>query len=839
LKSFLVLYIVLLSLTFCNAQENKRSITATRIETPIKIDGILDEDAYRQSPKCNNFIQTEPTPGIIASLPTEVTILYDDRSIYVGARMYDDNPKAILKELSLRDQLPNADNFRIFFDPYSSGLHGFKFIVTSTGVQIDASVTNHMDDNNWNAVWRSKVGFDDKGWVVELEIPFSALRFPSRDVPSWGLQVGREIRRLREISYWSPIDPAINGWVQQSGKMEGIHSVKTPIRLALAPFIATYQELSVLPKKDSPNQYNYSGPSFVAGMDLKYGINDAFTLDMTLIPDFGQVISDRQVLNLSPFEVFFEENRQFFTEGTDLFNKGRLLYTRRVGGNPYFLNSARYQKYILPTISTNESINDLDYTTSVINATKISGRTSSGLGVGIFNAVEGEKFAFVDNLEVSTVRKITTNPLTNYNAIVLDQNLPNNSSISFMNTNVMRRGLAHDANVTGGFFNFRSKNQQYGLQGQVVNSNKFFGDSISSGYSYSILGGKVSGLWTYKLRHVLETHDYDPNDLGFLFSPNEVTYGLEGGYNQFSPKNKNYQFYSFTANVDYGSLQRPHVYNDFFSTLRGFFMLKSRLAYGFNLRFEPFDTRDYFEPRRDDFSRYLRWSANYMASAFISSDYRKPFAIDLDYSYRFFEDSDRANRTIGISPRFRFSDHFSLIGDINISLADLEPGYVASQNSASIFGMIPVKDDVMGERDRTTIENVLTARYIFNNVNGINVRIRHYWDRVDYQYFGHLDALGRMDYIIDNLVFVSLKERFDRNLSIFNIDLQYNWRFAPGSDLIVSYQNQIFSNAKDKNTTFIESFQDLLLANRSNEFSIRALYYLDYDRMTKSLKTKV
>jgi hypothetical protein len=191
-------------------------------------------------------------------------------------------------------------------------------------------VSNNDEDYNWNAVWSSEISINENNWTVELKIPFSSLRFTSNEQQQWGMQFNREIRRFREQSYWNPVDPSVQGWVQQSGLLTHLENIKTPVRLGLFPYVSGYLDHTNDPKSNT----SVTNTAYNAGLDVKYGINDAFTLDMTLIPDFGQVISDRQVLNLTPFEVFFEENRQFFTEGTELFNKGNLFYSRRIGSTP-------------------------------------------------------------------------------------------------------------------------------------------------------------------------------------------------------------------------------------------------------------------------------------------------------------------------------------------------------------------------------------------------------------------------------------------------------------------------------------------------------------------------
>jgi len=152
-------------------------------------------------------------------------------------------------------------------------------------------------------------------------------------------------------------------------------------------------------------------------MDVKYGINQSLTLDMTLIPDFGQVQSDNQVLNLTPFEVKFNENRAFFTEGTELFNKGNLFYSNRIGGRPL-------QYWDLYGMATDSSwtIVKNPSETKLINATKISGRLQNGLGIGFFNVITEPQHAVVEDLN-KVQHKVETSPLTNYNILVLNQSL--------------------------------------------------------------------------------------------------------------------------------------------------------------------------------------------------------------------------------------------------------------------------------------------------------------------------------------------------------------------------------------------------------------------------------
>ena len=822
MKHFFVLSIIsiVLSLipTDVNATNPNKSIKANRCNQAVKIDGLLTEDIWQVSEKATAFIQNEPIPGKPSTFETESYFLYDNNAVYIGARMYDAEPNKILKELSLRDQIGNADNFTVFFDTYKSGLNGFLFTVTASGVQGESIVSNNSEDPNWNAVWESAVNIDELGWTVEIKIPYSSLRFPSSVVQDWHVQFGREIRRLREFSHWSPINPLIEGWVQQAGLVTSIENVKSPVRLSLTPYLSGYVNTTYNPSLNSEKLT--TGTAYSAGLDLKYGINDAFTLDMTLIPDFGQVISDKQVLNLSPFEVFFEENRQFFTEGTELFNKGNLFYSRRIGGSPLYYDSINDLLLEGETIQTNPSI------TQLFNATKISGRTKSGTGLGIFNAIVGEEFATVKRAD-GTERSIKTNPTTNYNAFVIDQNLKNNSFISLVNTNVLREGSDYDANVTGTFFNFKTKDQRFFISGSGVLSQKMYKDSTDFGHSYNVALGKISGNWTYEIGHGVESENYDPNDMGFLMSPNEKFFYAEGAYTQYKPKNDDIQRYKIEANTSYGRLFKPDVFTDYAINVEGFMLWKTRYGVGINGRFEPFETYDYFEPRTENFSRALIWPSSYNIGGFVSSDYRKPFAYDVKINVRDFDAIGRNIVMTSIDPRIRFTDKLSVFTSTVITAIKREPGYVNKTLAQSIEGVFE-EDILMGVRDRLIVENSLTSKFTFNSVMNINVRIRHYWDKVRYQSFGILSEEGYVEEISFNGKNDSGDPIYDRNVNIFNVDLQYNWRFAPGSDIVIVWKNQIFNSDKNYERDYFKNLGGLFDSIQSNSFSVRVLYFLDY-----------
>jgi hypothetical protein len=217
------------------AQTEVKEINAYRIDTPVEVDGRLTETHWMLAEPATDFIQEDPYPGTDADLPTEVRVLYTDDAIYIGARMYDPEPDEILRELSERNDIGNADHFQVIIDPYRDGINGYSFAVTSSGVQRDARMYDNRVDAAWDAVWESAVVIDSLGWVVEMRIPYSAIRFPRRNIQDWSINFGRNIRSTREQSWWSEVNPNIDGVLQQSGILRGLTNLEPPLRLSLIP----------------------------------------------------------------------------------------------------------------------------------------------------------------------------------------------------------------------------------------------------------------------------------------------------------------------------------------------------------------------------------------------------------------------------------------------------------------------------------------------------------------------------------------------------------------------------------------------------------------------------
>lgn len=794
----------------------KKVYNATKsYEKPV-IDGLVNEAIWLQvADVADKFVQNSPDLGKPSNYRSEVKVIYDDEALYIGAILYDESPDSILTQLTARDELGNCDWFGIVMDTYEDGINGVGFIVSAAGVQFDTKYSTYGEDENWNAVWESAVMIIERGWSVEMKIPYSALRFPDKAEQSWNFNIVRTVRRTRETSWWNFLDRSQNGFLNQAGTLKGMKDIKSPIRLFFNPYIS-----GNLNGTSTDGEVSWSR-GFNIGMDIKYGINEAYTLDMTLVPDFGQVVSDDVVLNLSPFEVRFDENRQFFTEGTELFQKADLFYSRRIGGRPDGYRNVREMEEEGFTIKENP--NDIQ----LINSTKVSGRGKNGLGIGVLNSVTNSSTAIVEDAD-GIIKEIETEPLTNYNVIVFDQNLKNNSYVSLINTNVFRNGEAYEANVTGTEFQLQNKKNTYSFNGSGSLSQKYF-DGFNNpdlGYRYNVSFGKTSGNFQFRYTNAVVSDTYDNNDLGFLFSDNRIDNTIRLTLNRFKPigifQRGNINFTAFTRHQY--STQR---FANLGLRLEGFAMTNDFFAFGFGAFNAPVEAYDIFELRTSN--RVLAVPTNNAIWGWISTDYRNPFAIDINVFRESFNQSfdgeKRGNLGINISPIVRVSDKLSFRSSTDFNITNNFIGFV-DRDSLS-------EEPIVGIRDRLDIENVISGSYIFNNVMGLTLRMRHSWSRATHSEFYFVDDEGHLMSPLTDF-----PNDYDFNFNFFSIDLVYSWQFAPGSFLTANWKNNILAVNSIIDQNYFQNLQSTWQNDQTNLFSVKILYFLDYLTLEQVMNKK-
>ncbi|WP_231427039.1 DUF5916 domain-containing protein [Pedobacter sp. Leaf250] len=805
MKRWATLFFIFLY-SYCAAQDpaKQKELQAIRtVQTP-KIDGVLDDACWVNVPIATDFFEIRPVPGRVEkkNRRTEMKVLYDDVAIYVYARMYDDKD-SVLHELVSRDNIGNADFISIIVDPFYDKMNGNGFFVTAAGVQFDAKYSQVGDeDPNWNAVWESAVKIDDLGWTCEMKIPYSALRFSSKDVQNWGLNFSRRIQRTNIQTFWNFVDPKVNGFINQEGLWTGIKDIKPPLRLSFSPYVSAYVNhypANIPGVKNTTSRFN-------GGMDVKYGINNSFTLDMTLVPDFGQVQSDNRILNLTPFEVKFNENRQFFTEGTELFNKGDLFYSKRIGSIPSYYNYSG--------VGQNDKIIRDQTEAKVLNATKISGRTAKGLGIGIFNAITNSMQTEVEDAS-GNVRNVETQPLTNYNILVFDQSLKNNSSATFINTNVLRQGSAYDANVSALLFNLNNKDNKYFINGGAKMS-YLRGEESSSGYSYTLRLGKQSGNFTWNYNQVYADAKFDPSDMGFFTNNNFLDQRIGFGYNIFKPSKWFNEMQSW-LNVIYSRRVNPGDYQSTSANGGAYVRFKNLWSAEIEMNYGA-KRNDFYEARN---GQVYKAPESYGIGLYINPNRAK--AYNFGGNVRFFEQQLFGGKEYNfyLFQNYRLNDKVAFGLDLNFNPNYNYVNWVTSQGGQAIFSRY----------DRRTVENSFDAKYTFTNLMGVTVVLRHYWsDRRNKEFYLLKPDGNLMDYQGPALTGT------DRNYNVFNIDLIYTWQFAPGSTLSVSYKDAAETYDSYFTQRYNKNLNGILSAPQNNSLSVKVLYFVDYLDLKKKRK---
>ena len=800
MKNIFFFLIVLLNCSFIFSQE-KKTLTATRISETPKIDGVLDDTVWNNLPYYGDFNMLEPgTQGDISfGYQTRVQLAYDDTAVYIAAYMEDPNPSNIASQFSQRDDVrAQADFITVALNTYNDGTNETRFGVTSAGTIFDSKISINDEDLGYNVVFESKISMDSKGWYAEFKIPYNALRFPELEIQNWSINFYRRIINSNETHSFAAIDNTKGKATQYNAPLLGIEKINPPTRLTFFPF--TQGVVSALEGKTTK--------SFSAGMDLKYGLSDSFTLDATLIPDFGQAAFDEVTLNLGPFEQTFEEQRQFFTEGTELFNKGRLFFSRRVGGSP---------SKEITDLQENEIVDQYPESVNLLNAIKVSGRTKDNLGFGFFNAITEKTYARVLNEQTGATTQVLVEPLTNYNILVLDQQFNDNSSISLINTNVTRDGQFRDANTTAIVYDVSDKQNTYNISGRNVASNVSKDNGISTGFLSEIELSRIKGKFRYRLEHKLANTTYDINDLGLNRRNNYNNLEAEISYENFEP-NKTFNKYKFELSTRHRRLYNPNVITGNSFRFESFFVLKSRIAFGGFMDYRT-SRDDYFEPRVE--GKYVTFSKSLGSKMFISTDYRKVFAVDFGIGQRKDFDQPQQQVFIEFSPRYRFSDKFLVEINTDFSKRDKQFGYIDNTETDVFFG----------QRDLLSFENSLTASYNFDPYRAIDLRFRNYWTSVDYSdgIFFKLNDDGTKD-IVDYQI--TQENDPNRNFNIWNLDLSFRWRFAPGSEASLLYRNQIFNNDNQATLGYTESLNKLFKQAVQNTISLRVTYFLDYNNVS-------
>jgi len=785
-------------------RSDRKSASAHKTLIAPKIDGLPDDSIWHSITPISDFKQFLPVYEAAPSFRTEVKIAYDDYAIYILAQMFDPNPDSILRQLGLRDDDHlNADMFSIEFDTYNNQLDAYSFLLTASGVQMDW----RESDETYDAVWDSKVLITSDGWIAELKIPYSAIRFAGNQSQEWGMQITRTIRRYRETNQWALEMPETKNDLPYWGTLQGISDIRPPVRLSATPYILLQAE-----HFPNPTTEKDISTSFGGGMDLKLGMNESYTLDMSLLPDFSQVQSDNKVKNLTAFETVYEEQRPFFKEAVDLFKKGDIFYSRRIGKTPALFYDAENE------LNEGEYLYKNPVQQKLINTTKISGRNKKGLAIGILNAVTANTYAIAKNTD-GDERRILTDPLTNYNQIVVDQALKNNSDFYLTNTNVLRDGHFRDANVTATGLTLNDKSNSYRIALSTALSQVFLPSDeneikqdISRGFKYGVSAAKTNGNFQWLLSRSSMDNKFDANDMGLTIYNNFNKNTGSLSYNVYKPFWLLREMTNTISIVNQNNFttHKPETakveYNTFLTTLN-YFSMWSEIGNTFT------ETYDYYEPRTAGMY-YLNAKSTWMYVGF-SSDYRNQIALDGELSGYYSARDNSKGFEVELSPIVRLNNHF---------MFNVASSYEKNTNDYGFAGK-EGDDVIFGNREIYVNENSFSSKYLFKNDVSLSITARHYYARGKYNSFYTLLENGRLEPATDYNI------THDFNFNSFNIDMVFSWIFAPGSSLSFVWKNEITTETDTVSGSYFNNLNDTFMEPQLNNISLKILYYIDYQRL--------
>jgi len=579
MKKFLLFSLLyLLVFQFVIAQESE-SKTPKRIYTtkflgqekaPV-IDGQLNDSSWDIVEWDGDFIEWRPDENTPPHQQTKFKIVYDNKNLYIAVKLLDKEPDSIVKRLSRRDGF-DGDWIEINFDSYHDLRTAFSFNVTAAGVKGDEFVSDNGNnwDSSWNPIWYAKTSSDNEGWIAEMKIPFSQLRFGKAKEQIWGLQLNRRIFRKEERSLWQRVPQDSPGWVSELGELHGLIDLEPQRQLEIQPF--TVLQFDTFPKEEGNPFRDGNDFKLNGGLDAKIGITNDLTLDLTMNPDFGQVEADPSSISLDGFEIFFDEQRPFFVENNNIFdyrvsrsNAGNtfdsdnLFFSRRIGRSP--------QGY--PETLDDEFV-DQPANTTILGAAKFSGKTKSGWSIGILESVTGKEYAKIDNN--GDRRKEMVEPFTNYFVGRLQKDFNDHNTFIGGIFTATNRDLPehleflHKSAYTGGLdFKHQWKDRVWYVGGNVVMSHvkgsteailntqeslrHLFGrvdathlkiDSTRTsltGTGGNIQIGKAAkGHWRFESGATWRSPELELNDLGFQRQADDLRHYTWIGYRTLKPK---------------------------------------------------------------------------------------------------------------------------------------------------------------------------------------------------------------------------------------------------------------------------------------------------------------
>ena len=637
-----------------------RRIQPTVATNPIVLDGAIEESDWQRAPVARGFIQNEPREGRPATFDTEVRVLYDADALYLGVFAHDAEPaRMVVNDIKKDFTTEGSDGFRVILDTFRDGRNGYQFATNPAGAKWDAQTSNEGRETNanWDGLWDVATSVTDTGWSAEIRIPFITLKFRNEDVHTWGINFERKIRRLNEDSYWSPV-PRIYDIqrVSLAGTLEGMRDLRPGRDLRIKPY--------VLGSSNTVGGQDADG-DFDLGLDVKYGVGTGFVWDTTVNTDFSQVEADEQQINLSRFNLFFPEKREFFLENSGIFQfggggggMGGAPGGGGGGGNAGRQNASQDMRLFF---SRRIGLSDRGAAIPILAGTRLTGR-SGPYSVGVLS---------IQQREVSGI------PSTNFSAMRVRRDILANSDIGavFLNKEVAGD---HFNRVAGVDANFRF-GPYFTLNGYVAKTFSPQGLFSSDGNEYAARGvARYDGrVWQFTGRF---------DGIGARFNDELGFVPRQGVNNSYAYAGRRFRPQALSRWV---REIRPHWQVDMFTRQDGglesryqdfhlpfFFQDGAVIEAGINPNVEvvrtPFTINSargiQVLPGRYEFNEhFIFWNTNSAAR----------FSLNTRYSIGRFYDGYRRGYTVG--PSVRLNEHFNAALSLQVNDIEVSTGSFVSK----------------------------------------------------------------------------------------------------------------------------------------------------------------
>ncbi|MGZ5445754.1 MAG: DUF5916 domain-containing protein [Thermoanaerobaculia bacterium] len=832
----LLLLSLLVASPFAHAANwpDRPTLRAVRATTPVLIDADLSDPAWQTAPEFTDFTQHDPHDGEPATMRTSFRVLYDDEAIYFGAMMEDPGPPTAL--LARRDSFGTSDFLSINIDSQHDRLSGAAFTVYPSNVQVDSILFNDIgEDTSWDAVWESASNVVSNGWVAEIRVPFSQLRFPEKASHTWGINVTRRTVRTNEWVRIVNTRKGETGFVSHFADLTGLDGIRRGRALELVPYGLVRSD--VLTRADRSNPLlDTMDHRADAGLDVKYALTSTLTLTGTINPDFGQVEVDPAVVNLSQFETFYPEKRPFFTEGLNIFRFGdspaqshfgfistpQLFYSRRIGRSPQSRVDAAYVSG--PTETT------------IIGAAKVTGKLGK-YSVGVLNALtDAERARFVDGPD-SGRRHVE--PMTNYFVSRVTREIGAGSRVGMLVTSVNRRladelqGLRENALLLGadGYTSFADRSWIFEWMGAgtrvsgseeaiartQLSSARYFQRPDAghveldptrtslTGYAGKAMLSRNTGLWRPNIQVHAYSPEFETNDAGFMQRADIISGHAVMQYVNQEPskrfREKNVWVGTWTnRNFDGDTLERGFLV-DHFATLSNYWNYRTAL----------FVAPGAFSDQQTRGGPVVRTEKFWSAEMELSSDERQPLVFEIDSRIERGGEGS-FNREGGVELTYRPAENVRLSVQPYFTRSHDAHQYVATTNGQYVFAELEQRAFEIGTRVDWTLSPALSFQ----------LYLQPFIAAGDYHDLHALASPRTADYV----PYAGTLREPDFNFRSVRGSAVVRWEFRPGSALYVVWNENREDSDPIGDFRFRRDLRAISTARSHDVFLVKMSYWL-------------